>query len=71
MKKEDQEKTSFITHEGCIAMRSYQNIDQHFEDLDKILKILYHYRIKLNLDKYVFRVKVRKLLVFSHIEGLT
>lgn len=46
-----------------IVVKSY-NIEHYFEDLDRFLKILDHYQIKLNLKKCIFGVKARKFLDF-------
>ena len=41
-----------------------QRIEQHSKDLEHILDTLDKYKIKLNLDKCVFGVKVEKFLGF-------
>ena len=41
-----------------------QGIEQHAKDLEKILDTLDKYKIKLNPDKCVFRVKAGKFLGF-------
>ena len=41
-----------------------QESEQHAKDLERILDTLDRYKIKLNPDKCVFRVKVEKFLGF-------